>query len=620
MADDSKKVTAQLKDIIRELQMLQGGNKSLLQEYQKTGEELAQATKEGDRETVEYLKEFRQQARKELEKTVAEKFEGQKIDPLVLRSAFAALPYAGKIEKETPAGDHNEHLRNVAAGAKPDSVAELTPRSFTKSFTDVLSKFFGTPGTLADYYRRNNEFAEGTMKALSKSPREDIVRDKGTPARITEPAPDRSNSDARTFKNSFEELFTNFFGGPAAIRNRYRRGDAIAKSTLNALVSMPVKIANVLERLPLISGIANFIKSFVSTIGSALAVVGAVVSLSGFLKGWENAKKWFGENADFWDKLSSGLAAIAQTFLGLSEEDAQDLAKKISKGIHTVTRFLSDLFTQTLNVVKVAWANADKFIKGFQTAWNGIVNGSFKDILSGTKSIFDVLGNVAKAIWDNKLALIPIFLLFKGPIIAAIGAIAGVVGGIASVLSGPIIAAFTGLLSFIGGTLLPILAPIIATAGAIGASLVVFKGAWDGLQAAIDEYKKTGSVISALKTGINQFGNSVVSTLTQIWNTVLDSLASVVELIPWKGKDIAASIRKNKLSDVVAAPSPSSNVVGVQEAEKERQRLSAANASAARVAAAAPVVVQQQSSTTNNNTTAVQVPLATHSGASFAYI
>lgn len=472
MADESKKLTVALKDIIRELQDLQEGNKSLLTEYHKAGDELADAVKQGDEETAKYLKEFRQQAKAELEKTVSQKLGGAKLDSNQLSTALAALPHIGKIQKQqpelpygaidTPAAEHRMHSENAAAGPKPSDNAKLTPKTFADSMSKVLTSFLGTA---------------------------------------------------------------------AAVRDRYRKGNVLGQNTFRALSALPSKIGDVLERLPLIQGLSNFIKGFVNTVGAALATVGALVSLSGFLKGWDKAKEWFGENADFWDKLSSGLAAIAQTFLGLDEDSAKELAMKISNGIHAITNFIKGVFTDTVEVIKVAWSNVDKFIGGFRALWDGIVNLNFAKVLDGLQSIGEVIIDVAKAVWDNKLALVPILYFFSGPILAAATAIAGVVGGIASVLGGTILAAFTGLLGVIGTGLTAVLGPVAVAVAAIAAGLLVFKAGWDGIQAGVDEYRKTGNILGAIRKGITAFGESIVGTVQWVWDGITGALKSVTSTI-----------------------------------------------------------------------------------------
>lgn len=493
MADDSKKVVVQLKEIIRELQNLQDGNKHLLEEYSKAGEELVDATKEGDQETIKYLKEFREQAKKELGETVKEKLGNKEIDPHVLRTALAAAPHAPQIKeindeplvKRAPSREEQEAKKNEAKLAKMQIQQNLRPEK---------------------------EHSEH-------------VKDAGADPKASNAQP----LTTKSFKDGLSKVLSSFNGGAAAVRDRYRKGAAVSENIVRGITALPKKLGGVLEGLPLISGIANFIKGFANTVGAALATVGALVSLSGFLKGWENAKKWFGENANFWEKLSSGLATIAQTFFGLSDEDAQALAQKLAAGFKAVGEFIKDVFNATVNVVKVAWANIDKFIGGFKTLWEGITSGNLEQILDGTKSIGQVLLDVGKAIWDNKLALVPIFALFGGPILAAITSIAGVVGGIATALVGTILPIFVGLLKVIGGGLAAALGPIGVVVAGIAAALIVFKAGWDGIKTGIEEYKKSGNIFKAIWVGIKGAVSSFTGIFTTAWDYVKGFVSGVVD-------------------------------------------------------------------------------------------
>lgn len=570
--DDNKEAAAQLKDVIRELQKLQGGNRELLNEYRRAGDELVEAGKKNDDETIDYLREFREQSKRELEKEVSKKLGGQKIDPAVLRTALAAEPHVGKI----PDNVDTEGLKK--ARREPD-LMDVDGKKSKKA----------TPAA---------QHAEH-VKAASASPKADHSELPLT---------------ANTFKTNLTKIFTKFQGAPAAIRNRYRQGDALAKKTFGAISSLPGKMGDVISKLPVIGGISKFIKSFVGTIGSALATVGALVSLSGFLQGWEKAKEWFGENADFWDKLSAGLAAIVQSFLGLSDEEAKDLATKISSGLHNIVQFVKNVFEDTVNVVKVAWQNVDKAITSFRTLWDGIINGDFGKIKEGLGGIGEVVADVAKAIWDNKLALLPIFYFFSGPILAAASAIAGVVGGVASVVGGALLSAFTGIASFIG-SIVSACAPVAAVIGAVVAAVVVIKGIWDGIKAGIDEFKKSGDLLGAVKAGLKAMGQSIIDSLKWIWDAFLDGIASVVEYLPF-GKKISAKILTLKSKPAVSA-SPTPTTTGAQDAEAERRALESRKRAAANdPRRVAPVVIQQ--SNNNSNTTQV-VPMRVQAGMSKQY-
>ena len=89
-----------------------------------------------------------------------------------------------------------------------------------------------------------------------------------------------------------------------------------------------------------------------------------------FLEGWGKAEKWFGENADIWDRISSGIAAVIGTFFGLDEKAQKEWAYKIDSIFDAVGGVL----------------------QGIITTVKGLANADFGQIQEGVGKIVDSLG------------------------------------------------------------------------------------------------------------------------------------------------------------------------------------------------------------------------------------
>ncbi|MCG7944865.1 MAG: hypothetical protein N0C84_00810 [Candidatus Thiodiazotropha taylori] len=71
--------------------------------------------------------------------------------------------------------------------------------------------------------------------------------------------------------------------------------------------------------------------------------VAAFIGIQAGLQGFEKATKWFGENADFGDKIASAMANVVATFTGMDETQTIALATSISTFIDSVSTVASKI-------------------------------------------------------------------------------------------------------------------------------------------------------------------------------------------------------------------------------------------------------------------------------------
>lgn len=134
-----------------------------------------------------------------------------------------------------------------------------------------------------------------------------------------------------------------------------------------------------------VTGVFDRIKDLAMDV---LLLLGAVVGFQSFIKGWQKASEWFGENADFGDRLASGIATILQSFLGLSEETTI----KIAKGFAAVFDEFEKFF--------------DEFFAGVTVLAEGLFSGEKSQIMEGLQMIIDSFANVFMTGLDALLGLL----------------------------------------------------------------------------------------------------------------------------------------------------------------------------------------------------------------------
>lgn len=115
------------------------------------------------------------------------------------------------------------------------------------------------------------------------------------------------------------------------------------------------------------------VSSLLDIIMNAIKTAGLVIGFIEFLKGWEKATKWFGENADFGDRLAAGLANVAGAFLGLDDNQRKIMAEKIATFFDKIGEIFNDLF------------------EGVKTTVMGLYSGDSSMVKDGLKSIFDTI-------------------------------------------------------------------------------------------------------------------------------------------------------------------------------------------------------------------------------------
>jgi len=107
-----------------------------------------------------------------------------------------------------------------------------------------------------------------------------------------------------------------------------------------------------------------------------------------FLQGWEKASAWFGDNANFGEKLAAGLANLLQSFLGLTDTETKKLAENMSLVFGKIFTWLEATFTG--------------LFKGVSDLVVGLFSGDGSRVWEGIKQIFntlvDSLGEIAKGI------------------------------------------------------------------------------------------------------------------------------------------------------------------------------------------------------------------------------
>lgn len=125
----------------------------------------------------------------------------------------------------------------------------------------------------------------------------------------------------------------------------------------------------------------NLIKKPVGTlmdiITGAIKTAGLVIGFVKFLEGWQKATKWFGANADFGDKLASGLANLAGAFMGIDEDQRKELAKKMATFFDRVGETLQEI------------------LDGVRQTIMGLINGDSSEVKEGMRKVWDTIVDTA---------------------------------------------------------------------------------------------------------------------------------------------------------------------------------------------------------------------------------
>lgn len=121
---------------------------------------------------------------------------------------------------------------------------------------------------------------------------------------------------------------------------------------------------------------------------SRMAEIFVAVGFMKFLDGWQKASKWFGENANFGEKLAAGVAGLLQSFLGLTDEETKKLAQNMALVFGKIFTWLETTFTG--------------LFQGAVDLVMGLFSGDGSRVWEGIKKIFNTLvdsfGEIAKGI------------------------------------------------------------------------------------------------------------------------------------------------------------------------------------------------------------------------------
>jgi len=178
---------------------------------------------------------------------------------------------------------------------------------------------------------------------------------------------------------------------PAAVEKAVEKGNkkslgSVFSKMLGGIAALGASLKNMAS-----SGAQKVVgagKSLFDTIMSnLLEIAGFLTAMLGafsFFKGWEKAMAWFGENANFGQKIASVLATFIGSLLGLTEEEQQALAEKIAKFFDWI------------------WGYVEKLFEGVKKVFSGLLSGDKGLVLEGLRDIWhtfvDFIGDVAETI------------------------------------------------------------------------------------------------------------------------------------------------------------------------------------------------------------------------------
>jgi len=99
------------------------------------------------------------------------------------------------------------------------------------------------------------------------------------------------------------------------------------------------------------SSIKDGIGTFFDILKTGLLLLGGLAALDGFIDGWSNAERWLGANANFGDRLASGLTGIVRAFKPMTDEEAAALAENLAGKFETLTAIIKRIGTAFGNIL-----------------------------------------------------------------------------------------------------------------------------------------------------------------------------------------------------------------------------------------------------------------------------
>ena len=258
----------------------------------------------------------------------------------------------------------------------------------------------------------------------------------------------------------------------------------------------------------LATGIFDFLKN-------ALILGFSVVGFASFLQGWSNAEKFFGENPDFGERLSSALAKVLKNF-GIIEDEAAT-AVQINQKVKEIQGIVNREIAAMKQTAEAIGPELSKSFEGLKTAIVGAQRGEPGTLIGGLSDLATGIFNITKelifgeSLLGNIAGIIIMFKVFKAMI--AVGTAVGTIGAgiLTSIAAAGGLAAVTASVGLMAG----IIGAVVGIVAAFGAHDDAVKRS----QQMFDQSNKTFgdkllSYAVYVDEIIRQAGNAIVEALT----------------------------------------------------------------------------------------------------------
>lgn len=280
----------------------------------------------------------------------------------------------------------------------------------------------------------------------------------------------------------------------------------------------------------LATGIFDFLKN-------ALILGFSVVGLVKFLEGWRTAEKWFGDNPDFGERLSSALAKVLKSFGLIEDEEAT--AKKINEKVLEIKTFIDKEVEGLKKSSKGIFAGIGKGFEGVKQIVGGAQDGEPSTLLGGLKLLGEGIYDTTKelimsdSLLANIAGIVIGFKVFKALIAA---------GAAVKTIGAGIVTSFAAL----GGA-----AGIATLAGVFAAGLGIWgavEGFDENLKARKDEYEKSEKkLLDKVYFGFKLVDQMVVDAANKIVETITFGAVTGEDLDRWN------KITNDALGEIVDA-------------------------------------------------------------------
>ena len=332
------------------------------------------------------------------------------------------------------------------------------------------------------------------------------------------------------------------------------------------------------------SSLKDGVGTFFDIIKTGLLLIGGLAALEAFADGWSKATKFLGPNADFGDKLASGLANVIGIFTGMTEGEIQELAINLAGKFEIVGNIIKRIGEAFKNILGLGVDDESRTLGDKIKDWSIAIGLSvlfFTNIVSTmAKSVLTSLASLGKQVILFGLNLLKssFSMLFTNSILGgsklmnALKALRVAAVSFAMVTIPAMASMLGGMVMSVGAFLLtnPIGWIILAVA-AIGALLYVF---WDDIMALkkqIDDaggfmlfmklaWAKVTDAIGHFMNGLIDFYNWVVSKANLIPGISLDPIAESNKFTT----DGAAKIREQMAANMKAAQQRDAELAAAQ--------------------------------------------------------